>query len=54
MTHFVCKGECNGQSDQPGLCQDPICSQNGSPLTPCDCEDNMHGKEQEEVQENSI
>lgn len=47
MTHFICKGECNGTSDTPGLCQadGTTCSQAGQPLNPCECDNNMHGAE---------
>lgn len=47
MPHFVCKGECNGLSEEPGLCQADMttCTKAGTPLDPCSCDDNMHGKE---------
>lgn len=48
MQHFVCTGDCGGTSETAGLCQAPTCSQTGSPLMPCECEDNLHGKEAEE------
>ncbi len=32
MTKYICTGECGGESDKPGVCQDPNCSKHGEPL----------------------
>ena len=44
MTHYVCTGECHGESKNPGVCQAEDCSKKGHPLQICDCEDWHHDK----------
>lgn len=43
MTHYVCKGGCNGVSEVPGTCQAQDCQDHGKDLVECNCEDNNHG-----------
>jgi len=42
MTHYICKGGCNGVSDSPGTCQAKDCASHGKPLEACSCEDGKH------------
>ena len=44
MSHYVCTGECGGESDKPGVCQAEDCSKKGQPLVECDCEDGEHAE----------
>ena len=43
MTHYVCRGECAGVSDAPGVCQAEDCARSKEALEACDCEDGSHG-----------
>ena len=42
MSHYVCKGECEGESPVAGVCKDELCSKSGQQLEACDCEDGSH------------
>ncbi|MEK7181219.1 MAG: hypothetical protein AAB738_02715 [Patescibacteria group bacterium] len=42
MTHYVCTGDCHGESPRPGTCQAKDCGKFGEPLEPCECEDGLH------------
>lgn len=42
MQHYVCTGECGGESENPGLCQDETCSEHNEPLVACSCGDGLH------------
>lgn len=42
MTHYICTGECHGESKNPGRCQAEDCNKHGQPLLVCDCEDWNH------------
>ena len=42
MKHYVCKGECNGVSDKPGVCNSESCSKYKHPLVKCNCKDGEH------------
>lgn len=42
MTHYVCAGECKGESDQPMVCQNESCSLHGHPMVACNCTDGKH------------
>jgi hypothetical protein len=42
MKHFICTGECEGVSDQPGTCQSKECSLHNQPLVECKCTDGKH------------
>ncbi len=42
MTHYICTGECHGESKTSGVCQADDCSKRGLPLLSCDCEDWHH------------
>ncbi len=44
MTHYICQGECHGESKNPGVCQSEDCSKKGHALLACDCEDWNHDK----------
>ena len=50
--HYVCTGTCNLVSDQPGVCQNPDCSNYGKPLTACDCTDGNHDDAHKKVSNN--
>lgn len=56
MEHNVCKGGCNGVSDQPGaVCNTEGCSMHGQPMEKCECGDmqshaQMSGPEQQDSQ----
>ncbi len=51
MTHYVCKGECNGVSQTPGTCSADSCSEHNHDLQACDCTDSTHGTEKEASQD---
>ena len=42
MQHFVCTGDCAGESDQAKVCDSEGCSKEGQPLVECDCDDGLH------------
>ncbi|MDP2593298.1 MAG: hypothetical protein Q8P52_01455 [bacterium] len=42
MHHFICTGECGGESPVPGLCQAETCSKHGESLVECSCDDGLH------------
>lgn len=42
MEHYICKGGCEGVSEQQGVCQEPTCPNFGKALEKCDCIDNKH------------
>lgn len=42
MKHYVCTGECGGESENPGVCQDETCSRHSEPLMACSCGDGLH------------
>ena len=42
MTHYICPGECHGESDKPKVCESDFCSKEGQSLIPCSCEDGLH------------
>ncbi len=44
MTHYICTGECNGISEQPGMCQAIDCSKHDEPLVTCECTDDQHNE----------
>lgn len=57
-THYVCRGECGGVSDEPqAVCQMTDCSKHAQHMTPCNCSDDKHeevreDKHQEEMEDN--
>jgi hypothetical protein len=42
MTHYVCSGDCGGESETPKLCDAADCTKEGEPLTACNCSDGLH------------
>lgn len=42
MKHYVCQGECGGESKKPGVCKALDCSNTGEALVPCGCSDGAH------------
>lgn len=42
MQHYVCTGDCGGESPRPGMCESVSCSREGKPLSECDCDDGFH------------
>lgn len=42
MKHYICTGDCAGESGRAGVCQTEGCSREGEPLTECECEDGLH------------
>ncbi len=42
MTHFICKGTCNGVSEMPGVCEAEGCPKQWELLDECDCTDGRH------------
>lgn len=42
MTHYICTGSCQGESNQPGICEAEFCSREGKELIKCECEDGSH------------
>lgn len=45
--HYVCKGECGGESDYSKKCGTKECSLYQRDLVECDCTDGKHHKEEE-------
>lgn len=41
MTHYVCE-ECEGVSQEEGMCQTEDCAKKGIALGTCSCEDEKH------------
>ncbi len=42
MTHYVCPGDCGGESGKVGLCESEGCTREGDALIECDCDDGLH------------
>ena len=42
MEHYVCKGNCGGESDKSGVCKSEGCSKEDSSLEECSCVDGLH------------
>ena len=42
MTHYICTGGCEGESNTPGVCQAEECKKEGEPLLECVCENGAH------------
>ncbi len=42
MTHYICTGDCEGESSVPGVCQGEGCTKEGEPLVACTCEEGRH------------
>jgi hypothetical protein len=42
MEHYVCKGDCSGESHKLAVCKTAGCSREGLPLEECLCEDGLH------------
>ncbi len=42
MKHYVCKGECRGESAEKKACGMKSCSRFGKELSECDCVDGQH------------
>lgn len=42
MKHYVCVGDCGGESKQPGVCKAENCTHTGEALVSCECEDGSH------------
>lgn len=42
MQHYVCTGDCAGETDKPGLCESEGCSKEGQALSECSCDDGFH------------
>lgn len=42
MKHYVCKGECDGESESPTRCDAKECSLYEKDLKECDCTDGKH------------
>lgn len=40
--HYVCTGNCGGESAVAGVCENEGCSKEGYPLVACSCEDGVH------------
>ena len=57
MKHYVCQGECGGESKKPGVCKAPDCTRTSEAMVVCDCTDGAHdealfgGKEVESLEE---
>ncbi len=51
MTHYTCKGECNGISETPVSCGAESCSLHNHPLAECNCEDGSHKGEEAAAEE---
>ena len=48
MKHYVCKGDCEGESKTPGVCEADLCDKKGESLIACECDDGLH-EDAEEV-----
>ena len=42
MLHYVCTGDCGGESQRVGVCESEGCSKEAQTLTECNCEDGFH------------
>ncbi len=42
MKHYVCQGDCGGESKRPGVCSADGCSHFQTDLVLCDCNDGSH------------
>jgi hypothetical protein len=41
-THYICLGDCGGETAKAGVCKAPGCTDEGRPLKKCECEDGAH------------
>jgi hypothetical protein len=44
MIHYICTGDCGGESDKPGVCLADGCSKEDQPLVDCNCADGLHAE----------
>ncbi|MBU1118941.1 hypothetical protein KKH43_03610 [Patescibacteria group bacterium] len=42
MTHYICLGGCQGESDTEEVCVSETCKLKGKVLKECDCVDGLH------------
>lgn len=42
MKHYVCQGDCGGESKKPGVCSADGCSHFQTDLVLCNCDDGSH------------
>lgn len=42
MTHYICAGECEGESEELGICHSDECSLKGVVMLECSCDDGKH------------
>ncbi len=54
MKHYICIGECKGESATPTTCQNEHCHKEGEPLTPCDCTDGVHKQKEPDEEESEL
>lgn len=43
MTHFLCKGTCNGTLEDMGICETEGCTNQWEMMEECNCTDGLHG-----------
>lgn len=48
MEHYICSGDCGGESNEPRVCEAEFCPKEGQPMIACDCEDGLHKNAGEE------
>ncbi len=49
--HYICLGECEGVSNNPGVCQASDCNRYNEKLVPCHCADGDHRVLRAEVED---
>ena len=42
MQHYVCTGDCGGESERPKVCDFGGCTKENQALTACSCDDGLH------------
>ncbi|OHA18317.1 MAG: hypothetical protein A2664_02540 [Candidatus Taylorbacteria bacterium RIFCSPHIGHO2_01_FULL_46_22b] len=42
MQHYVCTGDCGGESERSKVCESEGCKNEGQPLSECSCTDGFH------------
>jgi hypothetical protein len=42
MKHYICTGDCGGESGRAGVCKTEGCTKEGDALLECECDDGLH------------
>lgn len=49
MTHYICKGNCHGTTNELSICETEGCTHQWEMMEACECTDHLHGQKEELV-----